>query len=66
MTYPEWFNYKVAHFSVHYDDADNTINEILIKKGIDARDVISMINIIATPYVRVWYRERISDDEKES
>lgn len=59
MDYPQWFDYRVNHFGVHYDGADDKINKTLIKKDIDARDVISIHNVVGTPYIRVWYREKV-------
>lgn len=59
MTYPKWFDYEVAEFSiVYYDD----INSELVKRGVDAKEVISIILLPDKSYTnhyRVFYRKPV-------
>jgi hypothetical protein len=59
MKYPKWFDYEVAEFStVYYED----INSELVKRDVDAREVISITLLPGNSYTnryRVFYRKPV-------
>ena len=59
MEYPMWFDYEVAEFSIVYHE---DINSELVKRGVDAREVISITLLPGNSYTnhfRVFYRKPV-------
>ena len=62
MKYPMWFDYEVAEFSIVYYSASEDINSELAIRGVDAREVISIILLPGNSYThhyRVFYRKPV-------
>jgi hypothetical protein len=62
--YPKWFTYKVSQFTKVFQynvgggNVSRQINEGLVKRGIDASDVIAIDRFERV--ITVFYREKIN------
>lgn len=61
MKYPQWFDYSVESFDINLDSINVTdeINKELIKRSIDATDIINITYLEHINELVIFYKYRV-------